>query len=320
MGNKKSARKSTKKTGMKSGKQRRSRGAKKKGSSTPAVEPRPDAAAEPPVWMADAAREEDAPVSPPDESPVPAPTTESAAARDDSPASTVPTPTASTTEAQPSHRTAIKHHAKGHFEKWALYYDRSWLNEVVFFPSIRRCQEEILRWRQARPELPYRMLDIGCGTGTLLSIQARDPYCEKLVGLDYAEEMVRRCATKFEESEFADKLLAIRGDAEHLPFADASFDVITCCNSFHHYPHQASAVAEFRRVLRPDGLLVLIDGFRDNVIGWLIFDLCVANFEKHVHHASWTEFRSMFRDAGLVRHQQRKMNVLAPLLVNTAVC
>ena len=219
----------------------------------------------------------------------------------------------------PAPRHAAKQHAQSEFEKWAHTYDRSWLNEFVFFPSVRACQEEIVRWQAARGGGPYRMLDVGCGTGTLLSCVAADADAELLIGLDYTQEMVRRAAAKFGTSPQAGKLAALNADAERIPLASASVDVVTCCNSFHHYPHQAAAVREFRRVLRPGGLLVLIDGFRDNVIGWLVFDVGVALWERHVHHASWSEFRRMIDETGFARVVQRKLNVFAPLLVNVAL-
>lgn len=108
------------------------------------------------------------------------------------------------------------------------------------------------------------------------------------------------------------------GDSERLPFADESFDVVTCCNSFHHYPHQAAVIRGFQRVLRPGGLLVLVDGFRDNVIGWLVFDVGVALAEGKVHHAAWSDVRGMIQAAGFSTLRQRKLNVLAPLLVSVA--
>jgi len=213
----------------------------------------------------------------------------------------------------------VKAHARDYFERWALRYDRSWLNEFVFFPSIRACQEEILRWQRIRAARAFDMLDVGCGTGTLLSLMASDEHSERLVGLDFSREMLSRAAAKFAGAERAARFFAINADAERLPLADASFDVVTCCNSFHHYPHQRRALDEFARVLRPGGILILIDGFRDNVIGWFIFDVCVAGVEKHVHHAPWSELRSLIDAAGFERLTQRKMNVLAPLLVNVAV-
>ena len=184
--------------------------------------------------------------------------------------------------------TRAKAQARRQFEKWALSYDRSYLNELVFFPCVRACQEEILRWQIPRGDQPFSVLDIGCGTGTLLSLLSRDRRAERLVGLDYSEAMVTRAGAKFAQLEGAERMLALQGDAEHLPLAGKSFDVVTCCNSFHHYPHQAEALRGIKRVLRPGGMLLLLDGFRDNIIGWLIFDVCVATAEKHVHHAKWS--------------------------------
>lgn len=217
---------------------------------------------------------------------------------------------------QPAGLHQLKHSSRLQFDKWALSYDRSWLNELVFFPSVRACQEEILRWNRARGGGAFRLLDVGCGTGNLLSILAGWDDAKRLVGLDFAAEMVARAAQKLADAPRAERLQVIHGDSERLPFADASFDILTCCNSFHHYPHQAAVVREFARVLAPGGQLVLIDGFRDNVIGWIVFELGVANIESGVCHAKWSDVRRMILEAGFASLTQRKLNVLAPLLVS----
>lgn len=225
----------------------------------------------------------------------------------------------SASESPGAHESSrVKRHARAYFEQWARSYDRSWLNELVFFPSVRACQVEIARWQAPRGDRPFRVLDVGCGTGSFLALLAGDPRAELLVGLDYAGAMVRRAAEKFARCEHAGRLHAVRGDSERLPFDERTFDVVTCCNSLHHYPHQTRAIRGFCRVLRPGGLLVLIDGFRDNVIGWVVFDVGVALVERHVHHASWSELRRMIEGAGFASVQQRKKNVLAPLLINAA--
>lgn len=216
------------------------------------------------------------------------------------------------------HHAAVRRSARAHFEKWSHTYDRSWLNELVFFPTLRICQEEIERWQLRRSERTFRLLDVGCGTGTLVNLLSGDPAAELLVGLDYSPAMAAHAAAKIAESPHAAKLRVVVGDAEHLPLADASFDVLTCCHSFHHYPHQAAVVADFHRVLRPGGLLLLVDGFRDNVVGWLIFDVAVALVEKQVQHAPWSAARDMINGAGFATLRQRKLGVLAPLLVNVA--
>lgn len=208
--------------------------------------------------------------------------------------------------------------ARAEFDRWALTYERSWLNEIIFFPCVRACQEEILRWQERRGGGGYRMLDVGCGTGKLLAVQARDDDAEILVGLDYSPVMVAKFREQIRAADVGERLFAVHGDSERLPFADETFDVLTCCNSFHHYPHQAAVVREFRRVLRPGGLLLLLDGFRDNVVGWVVFDVGVTTIEKNVHHVSWRDARRMIWDAGFRDIRQRKMNVFAPVLVNAA--
>ncbi|HMQ16244.1 MAG TPA: methyltransferase domain-containing protein [Phycisphaerae bacterium] len=215
-------------------------------------------------------------------------------------------------------RERFKEAARSQFDDWAVWYDRTILNELVFFPSIRACQEELARWQLGRTSTPYRVLDVGCGTGSLLALLSRDPGAEGLVGLDFSPEMLRGAAGKFAGLPAAKRLFAVNGDAERLPFADGAFDFLTCCNSFHHYPHQQQALCEFRRVLRPWGRLVLIDGFRDNLLGYVIFEIGVKLAERHVRHARAAELRAMLRNAGFASVTQRKLNVLAPLLVNVA--
>lgn len=222
-------------------------------------------------------------------------------------------------EPSPLSPPSARHTAtRARFDRWALSYDRSWLNELVFFPTLRLCQEEIVRWQALFGRRPFRLLDVGCGTGTLINLLAALPEAELLIGLDYSPVMIGRLTAKIGESPYAAKIHAALGNAEHLPFADAAFDVVTCCHSFHHYPHQPAVIREFRRVLRPDGVLILVDGFRDNVVGWVVFDVAVTWVERDVHHASWSALRDMIRAAGFVSLRQRKVNVLAPLLVNVA--
>lgn len=217
-----------------------------------------------------------------------------------------------------AHHERVRRSARQHFDQWALSYDRSRLNELVFFPTIRVCLEELVRWQKLRGGGEFSMLDVGCGTGRLLAEVARWPAARELVGLDYSPVMVQNLRQRIADSPHADKLRALEGDAEHLPFERESFDVVTCCNSFHHYPHQAAVVQGFYRVLRPGGLMILVDGFRDNVIGWLVFDVGVTWVEKDVHHAPWSAFRDLIRGAGFSTLRQRKINVFAPLLVNVA--
>ena len=94
---------------------------------------------------------------------------------------------------------------------------------------------------------------------------------------------------------------------------------MTCANSFHHYPHQERAVAEMRRVLKPGGRLLLIDGYRDAPWGWFIYDVCVAGVEGEVHHASSRRVRELFEKAGLHAVSQRVFRGPAPFLLTEGI-
>jgi ubiquinone/menaquinone biosynthesis C-methylase UbiE len=208
--------------------------------------------------------------------------------------------------------------AKTEFEDWAGTYDKSLLNRFLFGPSYRMFLEELWKWRGASGE-PLALLDVGCGTGTFDAMLAGSPLPARIVGLDYSPRMCDAAHAKSVRAGVSDRLCYVAADSEHLPFDNASFDAITCSNSFHHYPHQAAVVREFRRVLRPGGRLMLIDGFRDNIIGWIVFDVIVGHIEEHVFHAPWTTIHRYFEEAGFREIRRRKFNFWMPALLTVGV-
>lgn len=172
--------------------------------------------------------------------------------------------------------------------------------------------EEVAKWHSARGGA-FRLLDIGCGTGELAATLAHSDWPVEVVGLDYAPAMCVKASRKAVEAQLDHKARFVAGDSEFLPFAGGSFDFVTCSNSFHHYPNQAGVVREARRLLRPGGRFVLIDGFRDNVVGWVAFDVIIAKVEGNVHHAPWSAIDRHFRDAGFTNIHRRKFNFWMPL-------
>ncbi len=208
--------------------------------------------------------------------------------------------------------------AKSQFEAWAGTYDHSLLNRFLFQPSYRMFLEELQNWR-GNTTKPFDLLDIGCGTGTFDAMLAASPLPARIVGLDYAEAMCQVASTKAHKAGVADQIRYVNGDSQHLPFADGSFDAVTCSNSFHHYPHQQQVVHEIRRLLRPGGRLMLIDGFRDNIIGWIAFDVIIGHVEKEVHHATWARIHEYFVQAGFREIRRRKFSFWMPGLLTVGV-
>ena len=98
------------------------------------------------------------------------------------------------------------------------------------------------------------MLDAGCGTGAMLGMFKRDQPDKNYTGVDLSEKMIETAKNKHLEG-----VCFVAGDCENLPFAEDSFDVVTCSMSFHHYPNPERFFASLHKVLRPGGRLVLRD-------------------------------------------------------------
>lgn len=204
--------------------------------------------------------------------------------------------------------------AKRQFSRWSRSYDRSILQWLLFGPSHRAV---VGRLRTVFGDQPASVLDIGCGTGVLASCIAEALPGASICGVDLVPEMIAGGRGRWET--MPDRGFPVQGDSERLPFSDGAFDVVTCTNSFHHYPHQDRAVAEMRRVLKPGGRLLLLDGCRDNLWGWLIYDVCVTAVEGDVRHASAKAIRGMFRDADFAQVTQVVHRGPAPFLLTEGV-
>ena len=92
-----------------------------------------------------------------------------------------------------------------------------------------------------------RMLDIGCGAGFVID-QLRDTF-DEIHGIDATRAMLDRVDTS------SGNITLHEGVAEHLPFEDGTFDLVTAYSVFHHLEDHRPVLAEARRVLRKGGVL-----------------------------------------------------------------
>ncbi len=205
-----------------------------------------------------------------------------------------------------------KDEAHHEFNRWSKSYDRSILQILLFGPSRRALKRRIEGLKLQAP----RILDIGSGTGQFPEVLHDAIPESRIWALDLVRGMLEGGNQRW--ARLADRVHPVQADSERLPFPDGFFDVLTCANSFHHYPNQASAVKEMRRVLKPGGTLMLLDGFRDGLWGHFIYDICVATVEGNVHHASGREIRDMMMDAGFASVDQIRHRGPAPFLLSLA--
>lgn len=147
----------------------------------------------------------------------------------------------------------------------SLGRDVAWRSFAVKFASVRPGD---------------RVLDCACGTGDLSQAFAAAP-TSQVVGLDFTAQMLdhaRIKATRLSKPQ-QDKLTYVEGDAMALPFPDQSFDVVSIAFGIRNVSTPARALAEFYRVLRPAGRLIVLEfdrpqppmrWFHDLYVGWIM--------------------------------------------------
>lgn len=168
-----------------------------------------------------------------------------------------------------------------------------------------------LRWGQATLEasiaaIPWaeagRALDVGCGTGLLeRAVRSRLRPPALLIGLDISIPMLQQARRNLAS---ASRVTLANAPAEHMPFADAAFDLLVCNNSFHYYQNPGWVLQEFRRVLRPGGCLVLTDWCSDflttKLVHWALRTAQQAGLHRYSlqHCYSAREMDAMLTAAG----------------------
>ncbi len=199
---------------------------------------------------------------------------------------------------------------KGSTIRWARWYDAaSWLLSFGRAGAIRK---EIVK--VANPQAGERVLDAGCGTGTLAIMMKRYAGADlDVTGIDAAVEMVDVARRKAEKAKQEIKFEPAAIEA--LPFPDAQFDLATSTFMLHHLPDdlKAKGFAEIARVLKPGGRFVAVD----LAGGGRSLPSLIIGLIGHKVPADYTEqLRRGMEEAGLVDvgAKQTKYNYLAFLV------
>ena len=121
--------------------------------------------------------------------------------------------------------------------------------EHVFNPSSVRLALELIGNTDLRDRT---VLDVGCGRGGTVALMV-ETFGAKATGVDLAPEAIAFCRKTHADARFE------VGDAEHLPFEDGTFDVVTNIESSHTYPNLRAFFAEVSRVLTQGGLFLYTD-------------------------------------------------------------
>ncbi|MEX1205154.1 MAG: class I SAM-dependent methyltransferase [Dongiaceae bacterium] len=108
------------------------------------------------------------------------------------------------------------------------------------------------------------VLDIGCGNGYATFRQAEAHKLGSITGVDFAATMVAVAQETKEQKRWGDNVRFVEGDVKSLPFPDNTFDVAYTTRVLINLPtweQQMKGIAECIRVVKPDGIIVLSEGF-----------------------------------------------------------
>ena len=193
------------------------------------------------------------------------------------------------------------------FETEGVYLGRRvvvWLYDVNAnrYDRIKKLVPEYEQWLLARPLLhriaPHRsplVLDVATGTGRLpLALLQTDTFQGHVIGLDLSRKMLFKAAVKLGGDPRAS---LVWSPAVDLPFADDTFDVVTCLEALEFMDREA-ALGELIRVLRPGGLLLITNRmtkwmpgktWTDDGLADLLFDGGMASVETELWQVDYTK-------------------------------
>jgi ubiquinone/menaquinone biosynthesis C-methylase UbiE len=151
------------------------------------------------------------------------------------------------------------------FDLWSASYDRPGLQHTTYRPIHDAVLQRLVGLS------PAHVLDLGCGTGQLTQRLRTAFPSAGVIGVDLSDGMLERAVERLDEADGDGSTAFVRANAQCLPLAPGTLDVITCTESFHWYDDQEAAITELSRLLRPGGRLVIasiatVTGFADEAI------------------------------------------------------
>lgn len=177
------------------------------------------------------------------------------------------------------------------------------------------------RWRRKtvqRMATSGHVLDVAIGTADLTIEMLRQGKAQRVTGIDLSEQMMAVGKSKVERKKSKDKVSFVYGNAQAMPFDDASYDGVTCAYGCRNFSDLDAGLKEMYRVLKPGGQVTILEFSypKNPFIRW-VYDLYFSHIlpfvgrivsrdktaysylNKSVKHFCWGEaFVKHLTDAG----------------------
>ena len=139
------------------------------------------------------------------------------------------------------------------------------------------------------------VLDLGTGTGDIALYFAEAGF--SVTGIDISSEMIKQA--KEHACRNGHEITFECGDAENLHFNDNSFDIITMRNLLWTLPSPEKAIGEWKRVLQPEGKIIVSDGYWNNTTIMGIPKLIMKTVRRLPNPSIFVSFRFFFEYIGI---------------------
>ena len=149
-------------------------------------------------------------------------------------------------------KSQIENAVTEEYNRLATIYDNRWDNYLSNSLSF------LINWAEIPPEAV--ILDVACGTGELAKLLlAKNPQ-QQITGIDISELMLEVAKGKLQAYS---NVNLYNTSVTSLPFAKESFDIVICASAFHYFESPQLALDQMKRVLKPQGKIIILDWCRD---------------------------------------------------------
>ncbi|MGK7896616.1 MAG: class I SAM-dependent methyltransferase [Xenococcus sp. (in: cyanobacteria)] len=196
------------------------------------------------------------------------------------------------------------------YNRLAPIYDRRWQN------YINKSLSFLVNFADISTEAS--ILELACGTGELTKLLLERNPQQQITGVDISESMLEIARNKLDAYP---NVSLHHTSVTSLPFDNNSFDIVICANAFHYFPSPQLALAEIKRVLKPEGEVIILDWCRD----YWVLKICdrIFKFIDPAYQRCYTqaELNRLLKNAGfnLVKDSKIRFGFIWELMAINAI-
>lgn len=206
-------------------------------------------------------------------------------------------------------KSQIENAVTEEYNQLAAIYDSRWDNYVSNSLSF------LIEWAEIPPEAA--ILDVACGTGEFAKLLlAKNPQ-QQITGIDISQEMLEVAKGKLQAYSHVN---LSNTSVTSLPFADESFDIVICASAFHYFDSPQLALAQMKRVLKPEGKMIILDWCRDYFLLKIVDAWLKLTDSAHQQCYTQAELNRMLLTADLdvIKQSKIRFGIIWELMAVTA--